>query len=74
MTPRQVNIGSGNGLARQATSHYLNPCWPGSVSSYGMTAIYQELTVLLVIRESLSDEYVTTVATKDLTDIITIWV
>ena len=32
-----VNIGSGNGLVRQAPSHYLSQCWPRSLSPYDVT-------------------------------------
>ena len=32
-----VNISSGNGWNRQATSHYLSQCWPRSLSPYGVT-------------------------------------
>ena len=33
----QVNSGSGNGLVPSGKSHYLNQCWPRSVSPCGVT-------------------------------------
>ena len=42
-----INIGSGNGLVPQATSHYLSQCWPRSLSPYGVIRPQYELIDLV---------------------------